>query len=415
MKRLILFFIFLFLSLTIVVPQGTSQTTQWYTYQVTGGLGAVATSTTYNITVTGAAFHNLVWTTSGTVSTCSIQVDSSPDGTTWTLGGVITAKTCTSNGSALSTSTIVNFVRINLTVLSGGGSVNFNLSGYINNPAGGGSLPTGLSYVSPTLTISVAGSGNGALALSGNTSGTCTQTVDATSTTITIPCTLSLGNALTMTGTGQITAIAGSAGTPSIIFGTGATVGWYNCTTVQLCFSVSGASANLTILSNVIETVSGGAFKWSSTTASNGSADLTLCRQATGVLEVASGAACGTSGTIMTANYDVNTKLLLSGTAPTISSGFGTTPSIAANNGTAVFTVNVGTGGVATSGVIGLPTAATGWDVKCTDITTKSATVFATLQTASTTTTATIGNFNTSATAAAWVASDVLSCSAHAY
>lgn len=102
-------------------------------------------------------------------------------------------------------------------------------------------------------------------------------------------------------------------------------------------------------------------------------------------------------------------------TAPTISSGFGTSPSIASNNGTAAFTVNVGTGGVATSGVIGLPAATTGWNVNCTDITTNSATVFITKQTASTTTTATIGNFNTSAAAAAWVASDILRCVAMAY
>ena len=117
----------------------------------------------------------------------------------------------------------------------------------------------------------------------------------------------------------------------------------------------------------------------------------------------------------VTGSYKVNNVLLCSATAPTISSGFGTSPSIANNNGTCAFTVNVGTGGTATSGVIGLPTATTGWVVNCTDLTTNSATVFVTKQTATTTTTATVGNFNTSATAAAWAASDVLRCSAHAY
>jgi hypothetical protein len=54
--------------------------------------------------------------------------------------------------------------------------------------------------------------------------------------------------------------------------------------------------------------------------------------------------------------------LLISSTAPTISSGFGTSPSIVSANSTASFRVNVGTGGVATSGVVGLPTAAgNGW------------------------------------------------------
>ena len=108
-------------------------------------------------------------------------------------------------------------------------------------------------------------------------------------------------------------------------------------------------------------------------------------------------------------------QLLISGTAPTISSGFGTSPSVSANNGTAAFRVNVGTGGTASSGVIGMPTAASGWNCFCTDITTNSATVSQCKQTASSTTTATVGNFTDLAVAAAWAASDVLSVSCYAY
>jgi hypothetical protein len=105
--------------------------------------------------------------------------------------------------------------------------------------------------------------------------------------------------------------------------------------------------------------------------------------------------------------------LLISDTAPTISAGFGTSPSIVNQNGTAVFTVNVGTGGTATSGVIGLPTATNGWYCTCEDQTTTSATVNRCKQTANTTTTATIGNFNTTPAAAAWVASDILNVSCY--
>lgn len=105
-------------------------------------------------------------------------------------------------------------------------------------------------------------------------------------------------------------------------------------------------------------------------------------------------------------------NLLTSNAAPTISSGFGTSPSIASSNGTAAFTVNVGTGGTATSGVIGLPTAANGWVVHCDDLTTQSASVFITKQTASSTTTATVTQYNTSGVATAWVASDILHCMA---
>jgi hypothetical protein len=111
----------------------------------------------------------------------------------------------------------------------------------------------------------------------------------------------------------------------------------------------------------------------------------------------------------------VNGKQVASPTAPTISSGFGSSPSIVAHNGTMAFEVNVGTGGSATSGVIGLPTATTGWNCYVTDITTASSTVFLTKQTASSTTSCTVGNFNTAGAAAAWVASDRLRVSAFAY
>lgn len=97
--------------------------------------------------------------------------------------------------------------------------------------------------------------------------------------------------------------------------------------------------------------------------------------------------------------------------APTISSGFGTSPSVTQNNGPSSFSVNVGTGGTATSGVVGLPTAAHGWACSVADVTTASSSVFLTKQTASSTTTATIGNFNTSGVATAWVASDILQIS----
>lgn len=97
--------------------------------------------------------------------------------------------------------------------------------------------------------------------------------------------------------------------------------------------------------------------------------------------------------------------LLVSPTAPTISSGFGTSPSIVNNNGTAAFTINVGTGGVATSGVIGLPTASNGWNCFATDRTSN----IVTRETATTTTTVTL------TAASAWGASDILQVSCFAY
>lgn len=95
-----------------------------------------------------------------------------------------------------------------------------------------------------------------------------------------------------------------------------------------------------------------------------------------------------------------------SGAVPTISSGFGTSPSVTAGFNFA-FRVNVGTGGVATTGVVALPTAPTGWNCFATDITTNA--TFVTEQTASTAATASFANYSrTTGLAIAWAASDVL-------
>lgn len=108
-------------------------------------------------------------------------------------------------------------------------------------------------------------------------------------------------------------------------------------------------------------------------------------------------------------------SLLFSTTTPTISSGFGVGASVVAANGTGAFQINVGTGGTASSGVIGLPTAATGWVCKCDDITTQSATVTRTTQTASSTSSCTVVNYSDITVLSAWVASDKLNCAATAY
>lgn len=113
--------------------------------------------------------------------------------------------------------------------------------------------------------------------------------------------------------------------------------------------------------------------------------------------------------------YLGSNDLLISATAPTISSGFGSSPAITNNNGTGAFLVNVGTGGSATSGVIGMPTASNGWACSASDVTTESSTVFITRVTANSPTSVTIGNFNTSGAPAAWVASDKIAMNCAAY
>ena len=129
-----------------------------------------------------------------------------------------------------------------------------------------------------------------------------------------------------------------------------------------------------------------------------------------------SNAGMGTFSGISVGTGSINIpNMLISPAAPTISSGFGTSPSIVKNNGAAAFTVNVGTGGTATSGVIGLPTAANGWNCFCNDLTTFTGAVFLCRQTATSAASATIGNFNSSAAAAPWGSGDVVRVSCFAY
>jgi hypothetical protein len=64
----------------------------------------------------------------------------------------------------------------------------------------------------------------------------------------------------------------------------------------------------------------------------------------------------GVGGTIQ-----ANGLTLFRATAPTIASGFGTSPFMGVSNGTAMFLVGVGTGGTASQGVMTMPAATNGW------------------------------------------------------
>jgi len=110
----------------------------------------------------------------------------------------------------------------------------------------------------------------------------------------------------------------------------------------------------------------------------------------------------GATGTNSVAGH-----LLTSAAAPTISSGFGTSPSVSHNNGTLSFSINVGTGGSATSGVIALPSASNAWSCWAAD--TGATPTGQTEQTATGTATATLTNYSrTTGLAVAWTASEII-------
>ena len=64
------------------------------------------------------------WTKSGTIATCSVQVESSADGITWNSGDVIAAQTCTKQRRHDAQFVDSGYLHhINITVLSGSGTV----------------------------------------------------------------------------------------------------------------------------------------------------------------------------------------------------------------------------------------------------------------------------------------------------
>lgn len=137
--------------------------------------------------------------------------------------------------------------------------------------------------------------------------------------------------------------------------------------------------------------------------------DTNWSRISSGISGFGTGAQGSIAGGIQLASIGLSSgHISHSATAPTIASGFGSSPSIPANNGTAAFTVNVGTGGVASSGVITMPTATTGW--ACTANPTGAPQAAAVTDSAPTSTTSiTLTNYTVSTgIALAWPAGTVL-------
>ena len=226
-------------------------------------------------------------------------------------------------------------------------------------------------------------------------------TVDGDAGLTFVAATDTLSTGAILTGDGLVTAPAQSftsAPTVGAFFGAGG-------------YQIAVGASTLYTTSSNWRWAANVAIQWSTTTSdATASADVVLSRGAADLLALAS----GDSFNLVLGSLRFANVVAFSGTAPTIASGFGTSPSIASSNGSVAFTINVGTGGTATAGVITLPAATTGWVVHCLDITNGATAV--TVQTAGTTTSATISNFSrTTGLLTAWAASDIIRCTATAY
>ena len=105
--------------------------------------------------------------------------------------------------------------------------------------------------------------------------------------------------------------------------------------------------------------------------------------------------------------------MFISATAPTIANGFGLGSTVNAPNGVVAFRLNIGGGGTANSGPIGLPNAANGWNYTAQDITT-TANAWQTKQTANTHTSVTFTNYNMGIPTP-WQSNDTLAINCLAY
>lgn len=140
--------------------------------QSSGGVAVLTAGSQARFSLTligsGTNYHQITWFVVGSLSACSITLDTSTNNSTWTTGGAITAQTCTSNGSATSTAVTSNYVSINSSAsITGTGTLYVTYTGYLNNPSSGsGGTITG---VTPGSNITGGGNtGNVSVALTSN-------------------------------------------------------------------------------------------------------------------------------------------------------------------------------------------------------------------------------------------------------
>jgi hypothetical protein len=88
-------------------------------------------------TGSGIQYHQLTWTGTGTVTTCAVKLQTSPDNITYS--DLITVADCSSPGaSAVSALTLANYVRINVGTKTGAGAINVTYLGFTSSNGGSG-------------------------------------------------------------------------------------------------------------------------------------------------------------------------------------------------------------------------------------------------------------------------------------
>jgi hypothetical protein len=197
-----------------------------------------------------------------------------------------------------------------------------------------------------------------------------------------------------------------------------------DCTSIANAFTCRNIGGNVSVTGNIIATLG----MLATSTYSGAYTDGTIVDYSTGNGRISVGVSdsltfyngglantvigqIATSGFNSIGGYSQNSVRITSGTNPTIASGFGTSPSIVSAAGTATFKINVGTGGIASSGVVTMPAATTGWNCNVDPAAAPQAAA-AMYSVATSTTQVTITNYTSSTGAAlAWPASAIIAVS----
>ncbi len=129
--RKLLVLLTLLASLTIAQRASAQQYVQSQTYTgttVPGGQGPMVQNS--NVTQ-----HSLTWTVTGTVSSCTVVLQTSSDNITYSTMSGSAAKTCTSSGSYTFSGGAATYVRYNISAFSATGTLQMNYYGYTFVPS----------------------------------------------------------------------------------------------------------------------------------------------------------------------------------------------------------------------------------------------------------------------------------------
>lgn len=125
MRKLLVLLSLLALSL-VARTASAQQFVQSQTYTgttVPGGQGSMFENSNVND-------HLLTWTVTGTVSSCTVKIETASDNATWSTMSGTASQTCTSSGSYTFHGTSAAYVRFNISAFSATGTLQMNYYGY---------------------------------------------------------------------------------------------------------------------------------------------------------------------------------------------------------------------------------------------------------------------------------------------